>query len=179
LDRSLTVLLPVHNVQSTLSQTVQELLDVLPEVSRRFDLVIIDDGSTDATSEVAAELAQSYPQVRVAYRSEAGGHESAIRAGLELSQGEVVVVRDDEMGMPLDRLHGLCQSSLRQDARQGQGVQSLTIGIRQRLAQYARRAPGYRVVCQRGCAVGNGGASSAQPSAPNYLTRLKKFAFGE
>jgi len=186
LDRSLTVLLPVHNAQSTLSQTVQELLDVLPEVSRRFDVVIIDDGSTDATSEVAAELACHYPQVQVAYRGTAMGHEAAIHAGLELSQGEVVVVRDDEQGTSLHMLSRLCQPSYRQDAGRPQGVQGLTDGIRQRLAQYARRSPGYRVVCQRGSVTAGGNdvglhhaAGPIKPSRPNYLARLKKFALGE
>lgn len=184
LDRSLTVLLPVHNAQSSLSQTVQEMLDVLPEISRRFDLVIIDDGSTDATCEVAAELAHSYPQVRVAYRGLSGGREAAIRAGLEICRGEVVLVRDDEAGTPLHRLNALWQTSLRQDPGRPQGVQGLTGGIRQRLAQYARRAPGYRIVCQRGPAAvasseDRNAAGSPQPSRPNYLARLKKFALGE
>ena len=184
MDRSLTVLLPVHNVQSTLAETVQEILDVLPEVSRRFDLVIIDDGSTDATSEVATELARNFPQVRVAYRGTTVGREAAIRAGLEVGRGEVVLVRDDEGGTPLDGLNCLWQSHRRDPARP-HGVQGLADGIRQRLAQYARRSPGYRVVCQRGSTAvagmeaRSGTSGASQPSRPNYLTRLKKFALGE
>jgi glycosyltransferase involved in cell wall biosynthesis len=63
--RSLSVLLPVRNVQSSLSASVHEILDVVAELTGRFELVIIDEGSTDGTWDVARELAQLYPQVRL------------------------------------------------------------------------------------------------------------------
>ena len=57
--------------------------------------LIIDDGSTDATSEVAHELTHHYPQVRVVRHGTSLGREAAIRTGLKRSQGEVVVMRDE------------------------------------------------------------------------------------
>ena len=63
--RSLSVLLPVKDVQATLSDSVHEILDVAADCGERFEVLIIDDGSTDATSEVAHELSRHYPQVRM------------------------------------------------------------------------------------------------------------------
>ena len=95
MQRLLSVLLPVKDAQATLVDSVHEILDVATDFGDRFELLIIDDGSTDATSEVAHELTYHYPQIRVVRHGTPLGREAAIRTGLERSQGEVVVLREE------------------------------------------------------------------------------------
>jgi glycosyltransferase involved in cell wall biosynthesis len=97
-QRSLSVLLPVKDVQATLAASVHEILDVMTDSIERFELLIIDDGSTDATGEVAQELTRHYPQVRVFHHGTSLGVEAALQTGLRRSQGEVVVTRDENKG---------------------------------------------------------------------------------
>ena len=114
MQRSLTVLLPVHNAQSTLSATVTEVLEMVSDdgQSRRFELVIVDDGSSDATSEVVDELMQSYPQVRSVRHGTHQGREAAIRAGLRHSRGEeVMLLHEADHAQPRPRLEMLCRRS--------------------------------------------------------------------
>jgi glycosyltransferase involved in cell wall biosynthesis len=87
--------MPVRNAQSTLSETVHEVLDLATDTVDRFEILIVDDGSTDATGEVAQELTRCYPQVRVLSHGSFKGTEEAIRTGLTRSQGEIVVMRDE------------------------------------------------------------------------------------
>ena len=101
--RSLTVLLPVQDAQATLADTVEEVLEIASDWTQRIELLIIDDGSSDATSEVAHELVRHYPQVRALRHSRPLGREAAVRTGLAQSRGDVVVLR--EPGRPcLQRL---------------------------------------------------------------------------
>jgi glycosyltransferase involved in cell wall biosynthesis len=94
-QRALSVLLPVRNAQATLTALVHEVLDLGTDSGDQFELLIIDDGSTDATAEVAHELTHSYPQVRVVRHEMSLGREAAVRTGMDWSRGEMVVVRDE------------------------------------------------------------------------------------
>jgi hypothetical protein len=59
------IVLPVHNAETRLRADVCGLLELASELTPKFGVLIIDDGSTDATYEVAEELATRYPQVSV------------------------------------------------------------------------------------------------------------------
>jgi hypothetical protein len=65
LNKSLTVVLPVYNGETRLRKSVDEILELASELTSKFGVLIIDDGSNDATYEVAEELAARYPQVSV------------------------------------------------------------------------------------------------------------------
>ncbi len=99
--------MPVNNAQSTLARDVAEYLEILPDLTGRFELMIVDDGSTDDTIEVADELAIEYPQIRVARHQMKQGRLAAIRTGLTLSRGDVVFLRDASCALPLSEMRQL------------------------------------------------------------------------
>ncbi len=104
MDRSLSALLAVRNAESTLGQTVLEMLDILPELTRRLEIVIVDDASRDATLEVADELAGQYPQLIVAHHTHPKGRAEAIATALQRSTGEVLFLADEECALALDQV---------------------------------------------------------------------------
>ena len=145
MEPSVTVVLPVHNVEATLHCTVHEILDVLPDLTRRFDLLIVDDGSTDGTREIAHDLARDYPQVRVSPR-QPHRPRRAIRAALEQSQGEVVLLHEENQGTPIDAIHRLWQSIAERELTLDPPQAVLaTAGIPARISSPAPR-PGFRVI---------------------------------
>jgi hypothetical protein len=96
LNRSLSVLLPVRNVEPSLARSVEEMLEVLPELTGQFELVIIDDASTDGTREVARELSRHYPQVRLFADPIRHGPSQRIRLDVVPAYGEVAIAHDGQ-----------------------------------------------------------------------------------
>ena len=94
MEPSLSVILPVHNAQSTLRSQIDELLDVIPDMSMQFEVVVVDDGSTDMTEDVALELVREYPQLKFTRREIQGGIDASVGDGLELCDGEIVFVHE-------------------------------------------------------------------------------------
>lgn len=109
MSQSLSILLPVHNAQAELPGMVADLLEVLPELTSRFELLVIDDGSNDATLETADHLAERYPQVRAMRHSSRLGRSRAIRAGLARTSGELVLWCDEGCQLDLRDVHKLWQ----------------------------------------------------------------------
>ncbi len=107
LDHSLTIVLPVHNVQLSLARHVAELLDALCDLTSRFDVVVVDDGSTDHTEETALELAMQFPQVRVCRMPQRSGIAAAVERGMAEAEGDIVLVVDTREPLRLGDLRRL------------------------------------------------------------------------
>src|SRR5690348_9497241 len=71
LKPSLCMILPLRNDADRVSLIFTQALEILPELTPRWNLVLFDDGSTDATGESLAELVRAYPQATVIHHSTA------------------------------------------------------------------------------------------------------------
>ncbi len=88
---SLTVVLPLHDSQSIVTDKVQELFEILPELCSTFEVVLVDDGSTDLTVEVAHELSLRFPQVQLIIHPAKLGAQESLRSALRYSHGELLL----------------------------------------------------------------------------------------
>jgi glycosyltransferase involved in cell wall biosynthesis len=91
---SLSIIFPVRNAESSLASQVHELLEVLPDLTGRFEILVIDDGSSDHTSDVAAELARQYPQLRLIRSIAPQGHEAAVKLGVARALGQTLLIHE-------------------------------------------------------------------------------------
>jgi hypothetical protein len=92
LKLSLSILVPVHNIQAKLHAGVQRLLEVLAELGGSFEVLLVDDGSTDATCEIADELARDFPQVKFLRQSTALGWAATISKHATEAVGEFLMI---------------------------------------------------------------------------------------
>jgi glycosyltransferase involved in cell wall biosynthesis len=95
LNDSLSIVVPISNAETTLARQVHRLLDILPDLTNRFEVVIVDDASVDHTVDVARDLAAQYPQVRLIRHRQTMGTEAALRTGLQWASGHTVFVQED------------------------------------------------------------------------------------
>jgi hypothetical protein len=125
---SLSALVPVYNCQATVSSLVSQLLDHLAELTYRFELVVIDNGSTDATAEVIADLAVLYPQVSRVVLAEHSDWASVVRAALRQSSGEIVLHRSEKCRSGFSGLCGLWHAMQLGDVAVIRSAQSAALG---------------------------------------------------
>lgn len=92
---SLTALVPVSNSQSTIGPLVSQLLEVLSELTDRFELLVIDNGSIDATAEVLADLAVLYPQLSRLILPQRADRAALMREGMMRSTGDMLLYRSE------------------------------------------------------------------------------------
>ena len=94
----LSVVAPVFNEEATVATFVERVRTALGEIP--FELVVVDDGSTDATPAMLEELADTEPRLRVITLSRNFGHQAAITAGLDHVRGDVAVMIDADLQDP-------------------------------------------------------------------------------
>jgi glycosyltransferase involved in cell wall biosynthesis len=147
-ERSLSALLPVKNVQSSLAATVSRILEVLPELTESFELLIIDDGSTDATIEVADELEIRYPQVRVVRHGDHQGRSAALKDGIEQSQGDVLFIADDDCRLPMAKVAKLWKAIDTHQVVLGRAVETDESNSTARESVPKGRQGGFQMLCR-------------------------------
>jgi glycosyltransferase involved in cell wall biosynthesis len=115
----LTVLMPVFNERRTIGAAIESVLDV--EIEGGHDLVVVDDGSTDGTSEFLAEQEWS-DSVRIVRHARNGGKGAALRSGLNEACGEYCTVLDADLEYDPATLPSLLEPLLKGDADAVYGV---------------------------------------------------------
>ena len=78
----LSVFLPAYNEEGNLEAVVADLLKILPEVAAAFEVIVVNDGSADATGWIAGRLAAAHPAVRVVHHPRNRGYGVALRTGI-------------------------------------------------------------------------------------------------
>jgi glycosyltransferase involved in cell wall biosynthesis len=94
-DPGLSVVMPAFNEAEILETSVKSVVEGLRERGNPFEVVVVENGSTDGTGSIADSLGTSFPEVRVEHRVEAD-YGRALRAGLLSALGEVVVNFDTD-----------------------------------------------------------------------------------
>lgn len=109
--RSLSLILSVYNAQESLPAMLAELLDLLPELTNRFEVQLIDDGSLDATMEIASDLVANYPQIRLLAHPARLGARIVMETGLRHSSGEWILYRDADCELDVQGIAKLWRQS--------------------------------------------------------------------
>lgn len=105
----LSVIIPVLNEEQTLPLTLARLRQALG--GSHWEVIFVDDGSTDSTPELIERMAQEDARIRLIRLSRNFGHQTAITAGLDFADGDAVAVMDADLQDPpelLPRMMELC-----------------------------------------------------------------------
>jgi dolichol-phosphate mannosyltransferase len=94
----LSVVAPVYNEEALIDEFYGRVCSALQGLN--FELVLVDDGSSDGSSQALDRIAAGDPRVRVVYLSRNFGHQTALTAGLDHASGDAVVMLDADLQDP-------------------------------------------------------------------------------
>lgn len=96
MEKLISIVIPSYNSASFLPETVPTFVNITDSVRHMVEVIIVNDGSTDNTLEVANELATQYPDIVRVIDKENGGHGSTINAGIKSALGKYFKIVDGD-----------------------------------------------------------------------------------
>ncbi|MDX6690676.1 MAG: dolichol-phosphate mannosyltransferase [Solirubrobacteraceae bacterium] len=98
-----SVVIPAHNEADVIAPTVTAVVAALADAGRDYEIVVVDDASTDGTGRIVQQIAADNPRVRCLRSHYSNGYGLAVRAGLDVFAGDAVaIVMGDGSDDPLD-----------------------------------------------------------------------------
>jgi glycosyltransferase involved in cell wall biosynthesis len=92
----LSIVVPVYNEEESLERLIQETRVALAALGKAYEIVVVDDGSTDGTYPVLARLHRDEPRLKVVRLKRNFGQTAALAAGLVHARGQVIVAMDGD-----------------------------------------------------------------------------------
>ncbi len=95
-QHSLSVVLPVYNEEEVIADTVSDILDILNEWKLDFEVLVVNDGSTDRTGKIVAALADVHPRLRLITHANNQGYGAALVSGFSAATRELTFFMDSD-----------------------------------------------------------------------------------
>ena len=95
-----SIIAPIFNESGNIQELYRRLKEVLDSAGETWELIMVDDGSTDESADLIRQYADQDPRVKPVIFARNFGHQIAVTAGLDYSQGDAVVIIDSDLQDP-------------------------------------------------------------------------------
>lgn len=131
----LSVIIPAYNEENRLPRTLEKVLEFLNKQNYSFEVLVIENGSSDRTFEVAKEYAQTHSSV-IILQEQQRGKGNAVRRGMLEAKGEYRFICDADLSMPIEEVAKFIPPQLTDF--------DIAIGSREALGAVRYNEPSYR-----------------------------------
>ncbi len=101
---NLSVILPLYNEATNIKNLVDKLIFYLNKYNIDFEIILVDDGSTDKSKNIIKSLAHQYPPVQIISHDTNKGYGAAIRSGINKAQNNWALIMDADGQFKIDEL---------------------------------------------------------------------------
>jgi dolichyl-phosphate beta-glucosyltransferase len=103
----ISVIIPAYNESARILSSLRRLDDYLNARFRGFELIVVNDGSSDTTEDVILRARKEIPSIHYAGYQENRGKGYAIRQGVALSTGDIILISDADLSTPIEEVEKL------------------------------------------------------------------------
>ena len=103
----LSVIIPAYNEERRLPRTLAAVYQFLSQRGRTFEILVVDDGSHDRTTDLVVEYAKDHPEVRIKSYQPNRGKGFAVRVGMLSARGETMLIDDADGSSPIEEVERL------------------------------------------------------------------------
>lgn len=93
----ISIVLPVYNEEENLPVLIPQIIEVMQNLGRRYEVILIDDGSTDKSFEIINDLSKKYMEIRYIKFKNNAGQSAAFDAGFKAAMGDIIVTLDSDL----------------------------------------------------------------------------------
>jgi len=95
-----SIIAPIFNEKDNLPELQRRVTEVMDSTGEPWELLLVDDGSTDGSTDIIRDMAKNDPHIRPVIFARNFGHQVAVTAGLDYSRGDAVVIIDADLQDP-------------------------------------------------------------------------------
>jgi dolichyl-phosphate beta-glucosyltransferase len=103
----ISIVIPAYNEEERLPTTLRTIIDYFENLSKDYEIIVVDDGSQDNTAEIAQHF---NPRVNVIKLPKNSGKGAAVREGISHAQGDFILFSDADLSTPITEFHKLQES---------------------------------------------------------------------
>ncbi|MBX9686942.1 MAG: glycosyltransferase family 2 protein [Candidatus Obscuribacterales bacterium] len=103
----LSVIIPAYNEEGRLPKTLDSVYQFLSKRGRSFEVLVVDDGSHDATADLVINYSKEHPEVRILSYQPNRGKGFAVRSGMMAARGEAMLIDDADGSSPIEEVEKL------------------------------------------------------------------------
>ena len=109
MDPTYSIIVPIYNESCCIDELYRRVSEVMDTTHEPWELILINDGSTDTSPEMIRALAEKDQRVRPVLFARNFGHQIAVTAGMDFSRGKAVIVIDADLQDPPEVMLELIQ----------------------------------------------------------------------
>ena len=105
----ISVVVPIYNEMENIPPLTERVLSVMRGMNRPFELILVDDGSSDGSRDVYGPIADREPELKIVRFRRNFGQTAAMAAGFDIARGEIVVSLDGDLQNPPEEIPRLVE----------------------------------------------------------------------
>jgi len=108
-DLSISVILPAYNEEDNITKTLDRARQVLRDLGIQYEIIVVNDGSTDKTANLVGEIISFDPAIKMVEHPTNRGYGAAIKSGLRVASKSLIFFTDSDLQFDISELERLLE----------------------------------------------------------------------